>query len=70
MSLRFAALRPTAVWSCSVSPSTQPLSLVPRRGTRERTGLLSAAPAALVFRQWKNLRGYRLHFRESWICTL
>jgi len=62
MSLRFAALQPTAVWSRSDRPLTQSLSLIPLRGTRERTGLLSAAPNGAAASRGMSRCGFRLQF--------
>ena len=59
-----APLRPTAVWYLSDTSPTQPLSLIALCATRERTGLLSAAPAGAALWPGMVLRSSRLHFRE------
>jgi len=43
----------------------QPLSLIPLCGTRERTGLLSAAPVGAALSCVADLGGSRLHFERD-----
>ena len=49
----------------TASQPTQPLSLIPPCGTRERTGLTSAAPNGAGALQMKVPTGFRAHSREG-----